>query len=98
VANLKEYVREGIRINQITAGHAKEFHEKRKARGWLQLVHSMRAGRQTELQREFPLPVVCSWPGNSPRSTQQSYLLVTKEDVVRAAEMPENGHLYPIQR
>ena len=24
---------EGIRINQITAGHAKEFHEKLKARG-----------------------------------------------------------------
>ena len=25
VANLKEYMPEGIRINQITAGHAKEF-------------------------------------------------------------------------
>ena len=24
---------EGIRINQITAGHAKEFHEKLKAKG-----------------------------------------------------------------
>jgi integrase len=33
VANLKEYMPEGIRINQITAGHAKEFHEKLKARG-----------------------------------------------------------------
>ncbi len=31
VANLKEYMPEGIRINQITAGHAKEFHEKLKA-------------------------------------------------------------------
>ncbi|MBU6386042.1 MAG: phage integrase SAM-like domain-containing protein [Planctomycetes bacterium] len=31
--NLKEYIPEGIRINQITAGHAKEFHEKLKARG-----------------------------------------------------------------
>jgi hypothetical protein len=33
VANLKEFMPEGIRINQITAGHAKEYHEKLKARG-----------------------------------------------------------------
>ncbi|MFN5918623.1 MAG: hypothetical protein ACK48K_17840 [Planctomycetota bacterium] len=33
VANLKEYIPEGIRINQITAGHAKGFHEKLKAKG-----------------------------------------------------------------
>ncbi|MBN8601548.1 MAG: hypothetical protein J0M26_11010, partial [Planctomycetes bacterium] len=31
LANLKEYMPEGIWINQITAGHAKEFHEKLKA-------------------------------------------------------------------
>ena len=31
--NLKEYIPEGIRINQITAGHAKEFHDKLKAIG-----------------------------------------------------------------
>jgi hypothetical protein len=33
VANLKEFMPAGIRIHQITAGHAKEFHEKLKARG-----------------------------------------------------------------
>jgi len=33
VANLKEFMPAGIKINQITAGHAKEFHEKLKARG-----------------------------------------------------------------
>ena len=32
VSNLKEFKPEGIRINQITAGHAKEFHEKLKAK------------------------------------------------------------------
>ena len=32
-ANLKELMPEEIRINQITAGHAKEFHEKLKAKG-----------------------------------------------------------------
>jgi hypothetical protein len=45
----------------------------------------MRASRQTELHREFPLHVVCSWLGNSPRIAQQSYLLVTEDDFARAA-------------
>lgn len=53
--------------------------------GWPRLFHSMRASRQRELQREFPLHVVCSWLGNSPRIAQQSYLLVTEDDFVRAA-------------
>jgi hypothetical protein len=44
-----------------------------------------RASRQTELQREFPLHVVCSWLGNSPRIAQQSYLLVTKVYFAKAA-------------
>jgi hypothetical protein len=46
----------------------------------------MQANRQTELQREFPLHVVCSWLGNSPRITQQSYWLVTEDDFAKAAE------------
>jgi hypothetical protein len=29
--------------------------------------------------------VVCSWPDNSPRTAQQSYLLVTEDDFARAA-------------
>jgi hypothetical protein len=45
----------------------------------------MRASRQTELQREVPLHVVCSWLGNSPRIAQQSYLLVTEDDFARTA-------------
>jgi hypothetical protein len=32
--------------------------------GWPRLFHSLRANRQTELQREFRLHVVCSWLGN----------------------------------
>jgi len=40
---------------------------------------------ETELQREFPLHVVCSWLGNSPRIAQQSYLLVIEDDFARAA-------------
>jgi hypothetical protein len=47
----------------------------------------MRASRQTELQREFPIHVVCSWLGNSPQVAQQSYLLVTEDDFAKAAGM-----------
>jgi hypothetical protein len=53
--------------------------------GWPRLFHSMRASRQTELQRDFPLHLVYSWLGNSPRIAQQSYLLVTEDDFARAA-------------
>ncbi len=55
------------------------------AMGGHRLFHSMRASRQTELQREFPLQVVCSWLGNSQRIAQQSYLLVTEDDFAKAA-------------
>jgi hypothetical protein len=55
--------------------------------GWRRLFHSMRASRQTELQQEFPLHVVCSWLGNSPPIAQQSYLLVTEEDFAKAASV-----------
>jgi hypothetical protein len=53
----------------------------------------MRASRQTELQREFPLHVVCSWLGNSPRIAQQSYLLVTEDDFAKAAGCSEGDGL-----
>ena len=59
--------------------------------GWPRLFHSMRASRQTELQREFPLHVVCSWLGNSPRIAQQSYLLVTEDDFAKAAGAKKEG-------
>ena len=62
--------------------------------GWPRLFHSVtlqegRASRQTELQREFPLHVVCSWLGNSACIAQQSYLLVTEDDFARAAGASE---------
>ncbi len=44
---------------------------------WARLFHSMRASRQTELEAQFPLHVVCSWLGNSESVAKDSYLLVT---------------------
>jgi integrase len=51
---------------------------------WARLFHSMRASRQTELEREYPLHVVCSWLGNSPKVAQRSYLLTTESDFQKA--------------
>jgi hypothetical protein len=46
----------------------------------------MRASRQTELQRESPLHVVCFLFGNSlTRIAQQTYLLVTEDNFAKAA-------------
>ena len=44
----------------------------------------MWASRQTELQREFPIHVACSWLGNAPRIALQSYLLVSEVDFAKA--------------
>ena len=51
---------------------------------WARLFHSMRASRQTELEREHPIHVVCNWLGNSPRVAQRSYLLTTDSDFEKA--------------
>ena len=51
---------------------------------WPRLFHSMRATRQTELEKEFPLHVVCAWLGNSVKVAKASYLLVTAADFEKA--------------
>jgi hypothetical protein len=46
----------------------------------------MRATRQTELERSFPLHVVCSWLGNTESIAKKSYLLVTERDFQKAIQ------------
>lgn len=53
---------------------------------WERLFHSMRASRQTELERTFPRHVVCAWMGNTAAVAERSYLLVTDEDYRLAVE------------
>jgi hypothetical protein len=54
--------------------------------GWQRLFQSMRASRQMELKREFPMHVVvCNWLGNLTRISKQSYLLVTEDDFAKAS-------------
>lgn len=51
---------------------------------WERLFHSMRASRQTELERQFPRHVVCAWMGNTAAVAEKSYLLVTESDFAAA--------------
>ena len=53
---------------------------------WKRLFHSMRASRQTELERQFPLHVVCSWLGNTEAIAKKNYLLVTDSDFEKAIQ------------
>ena len=63
--------------------------EKAGVAPWPRLFHSMRASRQTELERDFPTYVVCSWLGNSEKIAKESYLLVTDDHFAKAMIKPE---------
>jgi hypothetical protein len=52
---------------------------------WPKLWQNLRATRQTELEAEFPLHVVCRWLGNSPGVARKHYLQVTDEHFAKAA-------------
>jgi integrase len=58
---------------------------------WPRLFHAMRASRETELAKEYPIHVVTSWLGNTPRIALKHYLQVTDADFERAAEVSEKG-------
>jgi integrase len=54
---------------------------------WPRLFHAMRASRETELAKKFPIHVVTSWLGNTPRIALKHYLQVTDADFEQAAAM-----------
>ncbi len=56
---------------------------------WPRLFHAMRASRETELAKEYPIHVVTAWLGNTPRIALKHYLQVTDADFQRAAEATE---------
>jgi len=56
---------------------------------WPRLFHAMRASRETELARKYPIHVVTSWLGNTPRIVLKHYLQVTDADFERAAEVAD---------
>jgi len=55
---------------------------------WPRLFHNLRASRETELVREFPIHVVCKWIGNSMKVAQKHYLQITDADYEKATSNP----------
>jgi hypothetical protein len=53
------------------------------------LFQNLRSTRQTELFRDFPAHVVCSWIGNSQQVALKHYLQVTDDDFDRACKKSE---------
>jgi integrase len=51
---------------------------------WPRLFHNLRASRETELVKEYPVQVVTSWLGNTPRIALRHYLMVRNEDFEKA--------------
>ncbi|MFO0897981.1 MAG: site-specific integrase [Pirellulales bacterium] len=59
---------------------------------WPRLFHALRASRETELAADYPIHVVTSWLGNTPRIALKHYLQVTDTDYDRAnARTEERG-------
>ncbi len=58
---------------------------------WPRLFHAMRASRETELAKEYPIHVVTAWLGNTPRIALKHYLQVTDADFERAAQATKEG-------
>ncbi|MDO4585507.1 MAG: site-specific integrase [Planctomycetia bacterium] len=55
---------------------------------WPKLFSNLRSTRDTELQREHPLHVVCAWLGHTPQISLQHYTQVTERDFEKAAQFP----------
>ncbi len=55
---------------------------------WPRLFHNLRASRETELAKEFPLHVVTAWLGNTPQIAMKHYLQVTESDFTKAVQNP----------
>ena len=53
---------------------------------WPRLFHAMRASRETELAKDYPIHVVTAWLGNTPRIAMKHYLQVTDAYFERASQ------------
>ncbi len=53
---------------------------------WPKPFQNLRSSRQTELEKDHPTHVVCSWLGNSPKVAHKHYLTVCEDDFQAAIE------------
>lgn len=55
---------------------------------WERLFQNLRASRETELAKLYPLHLVTAWLGNTPKVAMESYLLSQDADFEKAAQIP----------
>ena len=54
-------------------------------KAWPKPFQNLRASRETELAKEYPIHIVCAWIGNTERIAAKHYLQVTDEDFALAS-------------
>ena len=64
----------------------KKILKRHKIKPWSKTFQNLRSTRETELAEEYPIQVVCSWIGNSPKVAMRHYLQVTDHHFDKASE------------
>lgn len=83
-----EYVVTEYRTGQNVNPHFHRIVKRAGLTAWPRIWHSMRASRQTELVRDFPLTTACAWMGNSKLIAAGHYTQTTDADWQRAVGGP----------
>ena len=65
--------------------HALRIIRKAGIQPWTRVFQNLRASRETELVKSFPIHVVAKWLGNSPETAKKHYLSVEDSDFEMAA-------------
>jgi hypothetical protein len=64
----------------------KRYIERAGLEPWPRLFHSMRASRETDLAKLYPIKAVTNWLGNTPAVAMKHYLQTTPADFEQAAK------------
>ncbi len=64
---------------------------------WPRPFHNLRASCESDLVREYPIPTVCKWLGNTVAIASRHYVDVSDEDVRRAAGLTGQAVQNPVQ-
>lgn len=101
-----EYVLANQRSRSLTAKgwrgcnlrtHAERLIKRAGIAPWPRLFNSLRASRETELAKEYPIHVVTAWMGNTPKIALKHYLMTTDADYERAAKCAAAGACNTVQ-
>lgn len=64
---------------------------------WPKMFANLRSSCATDLQREHPMYVACSWLGHSPEIAAEHYLQVTESDYQKAVQNPVQNAVRHVQ-